>query len=119
MRADCGCGGMKYIGQFLLNFLNWLDHTGNFLLLGDPDETISARVARAKLAGVKWAIDFDEFLTMGQIVFTFGKDTEDHGKYALDPQIKPTCREILNLSVWPPRFHKKPVNEIMPEEIGQ
>ena len=108
---------LKLLGQFLLNILNLLDHAGNTLLLGDSDETMSARAARARNAGVKWAKWFCAFLTWGQIVVTFGKITRDHASYALDKSIKPNCREILDLNTWPPKIRKNPVNEVNPVEI--
>ena len=108
---------LKLFGQYLLNMLNLLDHAGNAILLGDPNETISARTARAKNAGVTWAIHFDRLLTIGQEIVTCGKDKEDHGQYALDPKIKPNCREILDLTVWPPKIRRDPISKVMPVEI--
>ena len=110
---------VKLIFQYALNWLNLADHAGNTFLLGDPYETLSARTARAKNAGVTWAVKFDELLTLGQKIVTCGKDTEDHGKYALDPTIKPNCREILDLCIWPPRIRVNPINEVVPKEIGE
>lgn len=109
---------LSLIGQYLLNWLNLLDHALNTLLLGDADETVSARVARARNAGMRWADYFCQFLTWGQIIVTFGKDRIDHGNYALDKRSKPNCKEILNLSIWPPQIRKDPVNEVMPEELN-
>ena len=86
---------LKLFGQYLMNWLNLLDHFANTLLLGDSDETISARTARARNAGVKWAKTFCDFLTYGQIIVTFGAVTRDHGDYALDKSIRPNCREML------------------------
>jgi len=103
--------------QYLLNWLNLLDHAGNTFLLGDADETISARVARARRAGMLWAVNLCDFLTLAAWAVTFGRVTRDHCDYALDKRDTPNSREILNLSVWPPRFWPKPVNEVMPEEM--
>lgn len=92
------CKFCVYFGQFLINFLSLLDHTVNFLLLGDSDETISSRTARARNAGQKWALRFCDFLTWGQKIVTFGKMTRNHCDYALDKSASPTTREIWNWS---------------------
>jgi hypothetical protein len=110
---------LKLLWQYALNWINLADHALNTLLLGDPYETLSARTGRAVRAGVAWAVKFDVLLTYGQEIVTLGKDTEDHCEYALDPKIRPNCREILNLSVWPPQFRTDPVNEVMPTELMQ
>ena len=104
--------------QYVINWLNLLDHLGNTLLLGDADETMSARIARAHKAGVAWALVACDLLTKGQQIVTCGKMTRNHCSYALDMKQKTNSREILNLSVWPPRFRTKPVNEVQPEEIN-
>jgi hypothetical protein len=36
------------VGQVVANLAILLDHVGNTLLLGDPNETISRRTARAR-----------------------------------------------------------------------
>ncbi len=40
--------------NYLMNLLISLDQLGNTILGGLPDETISSRAAKAKLAGKKW-----------------------------------------------------------------
>ncbi len=92
------CRICVYVGQFFLNFVNLLDHTLNFLLLGDANETVSARTARARAAGQKWAAYACKFLTFLAKVITFGKSSEDHCTYALDPKILPNSREIWSWS---------------------
>jgi len=87
-----------YLGQYLLNWLNLLDHALNTLLLGDADETVSARTARARNAGSKPACYFCAFLTWGQKVVTFGTVTRDHCDYALDRQTSTNSREIWSWS---------------------
>ena len=110
---------LRLLGQYILNWLNLLDHAGNCLLLGDADETISARVARARAAGRRWAWWGCRLLTWGQIVATAGRMRRDHGDYALDKRTRPNSREILDLCRWPPRLRRRPVNEVQPEEIGE
>lgn len=85
---------LVHIGQYLINWLNLLDHAANCLLLGDSDETISARAARARNAGLKEACIFCNFLTWAQKVVTFGKMTRDHCSYALDKSAETNSREI-------------------------
>jgi len=41
----------KFIAKFLFNLLYLVDLAGNFLLLGDPSETISSRLGRAMQSG--------------------------------------------------------------------
>ena len=110
---------LKLTWQFIINGLNLLDHAGNWLLLGDADETLSARTARARRAGVAWAVGVCNLLTSGQKLVTCGKMTVNHCDYALDKAVKPNSREILDLTVWPPRFRRSPVNEVMPEELDK
>ena len=105
--------------QYLLNWLNLADHALNTILLGDSDETCSARTARARRAGVKWAVTVCNLLTLGQKLVTFNQMTINHCDYALDKAAKPNSREILNLSVWPPKFWTQPQNEVMPEELNE
>ena len=89
---------LSYLGQYLLNWLNLLDHALNTLLLGDPGETISARTARARAAGSQPACYFCAFLTWGQKVVTFGKVRRDHCDYALDRKETTNSREIWSWS---------------------
>ena len=107
----------RLIWQYFLNWSNLADHFLNTLLFGDPYETLSARVARARMCGVKWANKFCTLLTWGQIICTLGKNTKNHADYALDAKIKPNCREILDLCHWPPRIRKHPVNEVIPQNL--
>jgi hypothetical protein len=86
-------------GQFIVNFLNLADHALNFLLLGDSDETVSARTARARNAGQKWAAWACATLTFLAKLTTFGKSTQDHCDYALDKSIRPNSGEIWNWSL--------------------
>ncbi len=87
-----------YLGQYLLNWLNLLDHALNCFLLGDSDETLSARTARARNAGSKPACYFCTFLTWAQKIVTLGTMTSDHCNYALDKSVLPNAREIWNWS---------------------
>ena len=88
------CALCRYISQYALNWLNLVDHLGNTLLLGDPNETISARAARARKAGRVWAKYACMVLTGAARIVTLGKVTRDHCDYALDPTVLPNTREI-------------------------
>jgi hypothetical protein len=90
------CMICRYIGQYSLNLLNLLDHAGNTFLLGDANETISARTARARNAGQKWAITVCSILTYLAKAFTFWTFKGDHCTYALNASILPNSREIWN-----------------------
>lgn len=47
------------IFKFIFNFLYLLDLAGNFILLGDPSETISSRAGRAMRSGKsKWFVPY-------------------------------------------------------------
>ena len=110
------CKLCMYVGQYLLNFLNMLDHMGNFLLLGDPNETISARTARARNAGQKWAKIFCKILSVGATVVSFGGFKGDHCDYALDPAILPNSKEIWDWNTM--TILPVPVTIIDDEEIN-
>lgn len=110
------CRICMYVGQYCLNWLNLLDHTMNTLLLGDANETVSARTGRARAAGQKWAIYACKALTFLAKVFTFGQSTEDHCTYALDPTILPNSREIWSWSTM--SIDATPVTEINDIEVG-
>lgn len=110
---------LRLVGQYFLNWLNLLDHAGNCLLLGDADETISARVARARAAGRRWAWWGCRLLTWGQIVATAGRMRRDHGAYALDKQGRPNSREILDLCHWPPRLRRRPRSQVRIIDDGE
>ena len=105
-----------YIWQYFLNWLNLLDHAGNTLLLGDSDETISARTARARLAGQKWAFVACAILTFLTKVVTFGKVSRDHCDYALDKSALPNSKEIWSWSSG--KILHTPINEVNPQEIN-
>lgn len=110
---------LRLLGQYLVNWLNLLDHAGNCLLLGDADETISARTARARACGIRWAWWACRLLTWGQIVVTAGRMTRDHGDYALDKRKRPNSREILDLCHWPPRLRRRPESEVHVIDDGE
>ncbi len=84
------------INQYFLNLANLADHILNTLLLGDPNETVSARTARARRAGRRWAVWACKALTLGARIVTFGQVTGDHCDYALNEQVLPNCREIVD-----------------------
>lgn len=105
-----------YSGQYLLNWLNLLDHFGNTLLFGDADETLSARTARARDAGQIWAKWACSFLTFATKMVTFGKVDQDHCQYALDKSILPNSREIWSWST--NSFDSIPVSEVQVIEVG-
>ncbi len=103
---------LRLLAQWLLNGVNPLDHAGNWLLLGDADETLSARIARARAAGVVWARLACRVLTFGQVAVTGGRVRRDHCAYALDARVRPNSREILDLCRWPPRLRRRPKSEV-------
>ena len=82
------------IGQWALNGLNLIDHIGNWLLLGDPNETMSGRAARARQAGSKAAAVLCSVLTWFAKIISLGNTKTDHCTYALDPNVIPNAREI-------------------------
>lgn len=41
--------------SYAYNLVRWLDQGANALLGGDPRQTLSGRLGRAELAGVRWA----------------------------------------------------------------
>lgn len=104
------CRFCMYVGQFVTNFFNLMDHALNFLLLGDSDETVSARTARARKAGRKWATHFCGLLTYGQKICTLGKMTGDHCDYALDKYTRPNSREIWSWSTM--SINRVPISEV-------
>lgn len=82
------CGLCATAQQLGLNLLLALDQFGNALLLGDPNETISRRTARAWIAGHRWA------KILCQILNVISKN---HCAWALEPG--PSIGvEILHLS---------------------
>jgi hypothetical protein len=84
------------VGHFLLNVLNLADHALNTLLLGDSDETVSARVARARNAGHHWAAEACRLLSWCVKIISFGKIDHDHCQAALDKMVMPDTGEIWN-----------------------
>lgn len=104
------CRFCAYVGQYGLNWLNLLDHALNTLLLGDADETMSARVARARNAGQAWAGDFCKFFSFATKVITLGHIDRDHCTWALDPAFRPDSREIWNWSTM--SLNPVPVSEV-------
>ena len=88
------CRPCTIVAQFILNVANLADHAGNTLLLGDANETLSARTARARNAGSRAAAVFCSFLTLGQRAVTFGRVKRDHCQYALDASVLPNSKEI-------------------------
>lgn len=111
------CTPCRLVAQFALNILNLLDHAGNTLLLGDADETMSARTARARRDGARWAVYACRFLTWGARVVTFGRVTRDHCDYALDAQQRPNSAEIFDATRL--RFRTAPVSEVIVTEAQQ
>lgn len=110
------CTPCRLVGQYVLNWLNLLDHAGNTLLLGDANETMSARSARARDAGRRWAAWFCAALTVGQIIVTFGRIRRDHCAYALDASVIPNSREILDLNTG--RLRATPQTIVTDAELG-
>lgn len=50
-------GALNFILKFGFNFLYWLDLGLNWILLGDPSETVSSRLGRALKSGKpKWFV---------------------------------------------------------------
>ena len=80
------CRPCVLIGQYALNWANLLDHAANTLLLGDANETVSVRIARARNVGRRWATWACRCLTL-----VFGRD---HCSYVLDCSVLPNSREI-------------------------
>lgn len=112
------CIPCRLVGQFLLNGLNLLDHALNWLLLGDADETVSARVARARRdSGKAWAVKLCEFLTIMTRWASLGRVNLDHCTYALDKTIRPNSREIFSLTRM--RFNWPPISMVEVTEIEE
>lgn len=109
------CRICTYVGQYFLNFANLLDHTLNFLLLGDTNETVSCRTARARAAGQKWAVYACNILTFGAKVVTFGTYVGDHCTNSLNPANLPNSREIWSWSKM--ELNPTPITIIDDEEI--
>lgn len=110
------CRLCVYVGQFLLNFLNLADHMVNFLLLGDADETLSARTARARNAGWQWASSVCAFLSFTIRIISLGHIDHDHCAVALDKSIRPNSREIWNWNTM--SLNPTPVSEVQVIDDG-
>lgn len=110
------CRLCMYFGQVVINLLNLLDHTANCLLLGDADETVSARTARARRAGWRWAGTACRFLSWMAKVVTFGKINRDHCAAALDKSSQPNSREIWDWNTMTIRKTPKSVVEVVSED---
>ena len=106
-----------YVGQFFLNLANLLDHALNMLLLGDADETVSARIARARNAGHQWASKVCDFLGFATKVVTFGKIDHDHCAVALDKSVRPNSREIWDWNTM--TLNQTPVSEVEVIDVGE
>jgi hypothetical protein len=68
------------------------DHVLNTLLLGDPNETLSRRIARARAAGQRWAVVTCRVL---QAVLG-GHGATDHCTWALTNSEPLGSREVWN-----------------------
>jgi hypothetical protein len=101
----------------LLNVANLADHALNTLLLGDSDETVSARTARARNAGREWANAFCRFLSWGTKIITFGRVKHDHCQAALDKSVQPNTGEIWN---WCDNsFNRDPKSVMQTTDVGE
>jgi hypothetical protein len=109
------CRLCVYIGQYALNWLNLADHAVNTLLLGDADETVSARVARARKAGHIWAFYACSTLSFTVKVITLGHINRDHCVHALDTS-RPNTGEIWNWSTC--SINPTPVSEVQVIDNG-
>lgn len=86
------CSVCSVIKQITLNLLLAFDQFANALLLGDPNETISRRTARARNSGEAWAKALCSVLNI---------ISKDHCTWALTPG--PSIgAEVLHLSQPPP-----------------
>lgn len=64
------CSICQAVAQFGMNVALIADHALNTFLLGDPNETLSRRIARARAAGQSWAKLVCKVLSF----FAFGGD---------------------------------------------
>jgi hypothetical protein len=81
---------MKIFGviwQFLKNGALWADKGVNLFTGGDPNETFSKRLGRARRAGAKPACFVCSFLTalFNPIALVKGNTVQNHCEYALTP----------------------------------
>ena len=70
----------------------------------------SARTARARAAGQRWAVWACASLTWGARVVTFGRANTDHCTYVLDKTVRPNSPEIWDWSTG--RIRTAPVSEV-------
>jgi hypothetical protein len=112
-----GCPLCIYAGQFALNIANLLDHALNTILLGDANETVSLRTARARRSGARWAIHACNVLTFASRVATLGFASEDHCTWALDESLGQVSREIWDWNTGV--LHQLPQNIVPSRDIGR
>ena len=110
-----GCIFCVYVAQFLLNIANLLDHAANALLLGDANETISMRTARARRAGQPWAHKMCRLLTFLLRTVTLGVARDDHCSHVLDHTKRPNSREIWDWNTG--AIHRVPQNVVPTTEF--
>jgi hypothetical protein len=73
--------------QFFKNWLLLMDKTLNWVLLGDPNETLSQRLGRARRGGSKGACYMCSFLTVlfHPLAIITRTTVQNHCEYALSP----------------------------------
>lgn len=84
---------MNLLLKYLYNLALGLDQFLNVILLGDPDESLSGRMGRAKLSGrpkwfvppIVWINDKIWLLLAGEV---------DHSINAVEPEERPKEKEI-------------------------
>jgi hypothetical protein len=76
------CRACTWARQFALNVGIVTDRGLNVLLLGDPNETLSQRTARARVAGSRWAAWTCRVLSFLSRLFG---ERGDHCEWALAP----------------------------------
>lgn len=89
------CALCRALRQFGLNVGLMVDRATNTVLLGDPNETLSQRIARARAAGARWAAAICWSLTA--ISRALGHPG-DHCDWSLDHASGSVGREILDLN---------------------
>lgn len=84
------CRACLIVGQIAANLALLADHVANTLLLGDPNETLSRRIARARAAGLHWASR-----TCRALQFVLGgHGAADHCTWALTNSVPVGSREV-------------------------
>ena len=76
------CALCRGVRQLVVNVLELADKALNTLTLGDPNENMSRRIARARAAGDRWAAIACRMLTWLFWIFT---RSPDHCALALQP----------------------------------